>query len=385
MPINPFNPYFPAHDDLFANRRKEQELFQRALTASTQSSLPGAWNLAVVGPWGIGKTSLLRRFAWAAQMNDPPVGVVSMTATTATDGFDGFARSLLWRIQRDLTANPRLNEGVRNELAKWEPKVNLGPISVSRRASKELSAESGVDLLYAELSRLWNQHITGRLAAVLIFIDDANNLLEVDAKALLSLRAVFQDLQGHRMTYPLIITGPEDMFEATRDVSEPVTRFFERLPIGPFSRQDTDEAIVEPLKAVNHPLRVLPSAIDAVYARTLGHPYFASFSMRELVNAADILSLSKIDGQFVESHWSLVAERMGEEKFAAEWNQATDGEREVLGFVAQNLPMSQGKRSASALASRLVNKGLLVKRGRGQYALYHPLFAEYVRIHKVDR
>jgi hypothetical protein len=59
--------------------------------------------------------------------------------------------------------------------------------------------ETGIDLLYAELSRLWLQYISDRLAAVLIFIDDANNLLAVDEKALLSIRALFQDLQGHKM------------------------------------------------------------------------------------------------------------------------------------------------------------------------------------------
>lgn len=127
MPINPFNPYFPAHDELFANRRKEQDLFQRVLVASTQSSLPGAWNLALVGPWGIGKTSLLRRFAWMAQVNDSPVGVVTMTATTATYGFDGFARSLLWRIHRDLSAQPRLSERLQFALRQWEPQIRLGP------------------------------------------------------------------------------------------------------------------------------------------------------------------------------------------------------------------------------------------------------------------
>lgn len=181
------------------------------------------------------------------------------------------------------------------------------------------------------------------------------------------------------MVYPLIITGPEDMFEATRDASEPVMRFFERLPVGPFTRQDTQEAILEPLRAVHYPLHILPSATDAIYERTLGHPYFVSFAMRELIDSIAIQTLSVMDDYFVESHWHEVAERLGEEKFAAEWNQATDGEREVLESVAQNLPVSHAKRSGAALAARLVNKGLLVKRGRGQYALYHPLFAEYVR------
>lgn len=40
MPINFFNHYFPAYDELFTNRRKEQARFRRALVASSQSPLP---------------------------------------------------------------------------------------------------------------------------------------------------------------------------------------------------------------------------------------------------------------------------------------------------------------------------------------------------------
>lgn len=382
MPINPFNPYFPAHDELFANRRKEQALFARALATSTQSTLPGAWNLALVGPWGIGKTSLLRRFAWMSQIHDPPVAVVTLTATTATGTFDGFVRSLLSRIYHDLSAQPRLSERLRSELQQWEPRIHLGPVSLARHPnSSDPGVATGIDLLYTELSRLWKQHVSDRLAAICLFIDDASNLLTVDKNALLSLRAVFQDLQGQKMVYPLIITGPENMFEATRDSSEPVTRFFERLPIGPFTRHDTEEAIMEPLAAVHYPVIIEPSAIDTVYDRTLGHPYFVAFTMRELIDAAALASATRIDGTFVVHQWPIVAERFGEEKFAAEWNQATDSERDVLVAIAHGNTVSQGNRSGATLALRLVNKGLLTKHGRGQYRLYHPLFQEYVLHH----
>ncbi len=168
------------------------------------------------------------------------------------------------------------------------------------------------------------------------------------------------------------------MFEATRDVSEPMTRFFERVPVGPFTRSDTAEAIREPLRSIHYPLNIGESAIDRIYDQTLGHPYFVSFVMRELVDLAAAQNLMVMDEAFVDMHWLAITERLGEEKFAAEWHQATDGEREVLELVAQNLPVSHAKRSGTALAARLVSKGLLSKQGRGQYILYHPLFADYV-------
>lgn len=301
-----------------------------------------------------------------------------MTATTASRGFDGFARSLLLRIRQDLSTQPRLNERVQRELGQWESQVRLGPVSITRRRSDVGQSEAGIDALYTELSRLWTHYVSGQLVAVLIFIDDANNLLATDPHALLSLRALFQDLQGHKMVYPLVISGPENMFEATRDASEPVTRFFERLPIGPFTRQDTEEAVVEPLKAVHYPIIVESSAIDMLYARTLGHPYFVAFAMRELIDTAALQNTTVLDDRVVTQAWSTVAERLGEEKFAAEWNQATEAERDVLQSIARAEPISRAKRSGATLATRLVAKGLVLKQSRGQYTLYHPLFQEYV-------
>jgi hypothetical protein len=314
-----------------------------------------------------------------AQTHDPPAAVVTLTATTATGTFDGFVRSLLSRIHHDLNAQPRLSERLRAELQQWDPRIHLGPVSLGRYQNpSNAEVATGIDLLYTELSRLWNYHVSDRLAAVCLFIDDASNLLTVDKNALLSLRAVFQDLQGQKMVYPLIITDPENMFEATRNASAPVTRFFERLPIGPFTRRDTEEAIIEPLAAVHYPVTIEPSAVDIVYHRTLGHPYFVAFTMRELIDAAALASTTRIDGTFVVHQWSIVAERFSEEKFTAEWNQATDSERDVLVAIARGNAASQGNRSGTTLALRLVSKGLLTKRERGQYRLYHPLFQEYV-------
>lgn len=61
--VNPFNPYFPADAMIFANRSREQEFFIQDLRQGLHPQGPGPWNVALLGPWGIGKTSLLRRFA----------------------------------------------------------------------------------------------------------------------------------------------------------------------------------------------------------------------------------------------------------------------------------------------------------------------------------
>lgn len=135
---------------------------------------------------------------------------------------------------------------------------------------------------------------------------------------------------------------------------------------------------MEPLNAVRYPIIVEPSAIDALYARTLGHPYFVAFAMREFIDVAALQDTEVLDNRAVTQSWPIVADRLGEEKFAAEWNQATEAERNVLQAIAKGEPVSRVGRNGGTFAARLVAKGLLIKQSRGQYALYHPLLREYV-------
>ncbi len=376
-PINPFNPYFPAQEALFANRRREQSLFRRGLDATVAPGSPGPWNVAVVGPWGIGKTSLLRRFAGMARTAAPTVGVVSLTVTSSLRSFDGFVAFLLDRTREQLRGQTRWSEPVQRELARWEPAVHLGPLSAARRSDPP---SLGAATLYSELRRLWRSHAAHNLAAVAFFLDDIHNLLAVDPGLLLTIRAIFQDLQGDGAVFPLVVTGSEDMFEAARDVAEPVTRFFERVPLGPFSVEDTAAAVRDPLEAVHHDLRVEEDAVPWIWERAGGYPYFVAFIMREAVDVAVDGGYGRIDGRLLEREWPAIARQMAVEKFSVEWNSATAAEKDALRAVVSGAPLADAVgRSGAALASRLVRKGLLVRLGRGAYSAYHPLFAEYVR------
>ena len=76
------------------------------------------------------------------------------------------------------------------------------------------------------------------------------------------LRAVFQDLHMYQARYALVVTGPEDLFSQARDISEPVTRFFEHLALTTFLLPDMHEAVREPILAVRAPLIVEDDATN---------------------------------------------------------------------------------------------------------------------------
>lgn len=144
MAVNPFNPYFPAQAELFANRRKEQAVFWRGLQASTAPKSPGPWNIAVLGPWGIGETSLLRRFVATAKRHSPAVGVVSLSVTSSFKDFDGLAALLLQRTKEELSTYTGWSEKLREAVSGWEPTIAVGPVSASRKNSSGFISGAGL-------------------------------------------------------------------------------------------------------------------------------------------------------------------------------------------------------------------------------------------------
>ncbi|MGQ9533388.1 MAG: AAA family ATPase [Desulfotomaculales bacterium] len=377
MEVNPFNPYFPAPDHLFANRSREQEFFGRGLVSGLAARGGGPWNIALVGPWGIGKTSLLRRFlriVREAEVEGRGVPAVWLSASGAYGSFGEFARALMHRLA---DAAPRGRFA--RELERWEVQaLRLGMVTVRRK--EEPSVEPAAEFLYRGMLALW-EDLAGEHAGLAVFIDDVQALLEVHPRALLALRSVFQDLQGEGARYPLVVSGPDALFGAVREAAEPVTRFFERMPVEPFSPEETAEAVRHPLRAAGSRLEADDEFAARVYAKTLGHPYFVAFVMRDVVEAALHTGTSRLTADLFDRTWPVVIGHLEVEKFEEEWRAASPAERTVLRALARDpdRPLVQAVGRQRAALPRLVEKGLVRRRARGVYELYHPLFAEYIR------
>lgn len=378
--VNPFNPYFPAAPPLFANRRRELGFYREGLAQGLHPRGPGPWNVALLGPWGIGKTSLLRQFALLTNDATPPALSVVVTITSGMKGLEGLTADLLSRIGAALSGHLEWPDVLRRELNRWQPAIQMGPLRASRTSQDP--AVSGGSLLFRELDRLWREYLVGRVGGVVILLDDAQQLLAHDPSALLTLRAVFQDLQGTGARYPLVITGPDTLFQAVQDLSEPVTRFFERMALGPFSLEDTAEAVRGPLEVAQVPLDLDAEAVSALWHVTTGHPFFTSFAMRDIVRReADPSHRRQLSASHIRAAWPDIAAHLAEERFAAEWGGCTPAERDLLKSLAtsNSSSVSFGERSRGTLLARLVKKGLVHRKARGVYSLYHPLFASFVQ------
>lgn len=307
-----------------------------------------------------------------------PALAVALRVTSAMD-VGRLTAELLVRLYEEVQTRLTWATRLREELRRWQPEITLGPVRASRRTP--LRQEAHPDL-YRELRRLWHDHLAEHVAGVVILLDDVHQLLVHDATALLTLRGAFQDLQGAGARYPLVVTGPDGLLESVRDASEPVTRFFERMLLGPFSLEDTREAVRAPLRAVGSTLEVEESAVEVVWRLTEGHPFFVTFVMRDLVHQATAQRTRRISASDVEAFWPMIAEHLAAERFSVDWQSATPAEREVLVTLARgedDAPITRAVgRSGTALLVRLLRKGLVVRSGRGEYRLYHPLFQGFV-------
>lgn len=378
MRINPFNPYFPAQDHLFANRTREQEFFRRGLVSGLAVLGGGPWNIALLGPWGIGKTSLMRRFLRIARdesIDKRSVLALMFSATSTYASFDEFSRAFVRRVA-DILPKSKLAR----EIEKWElDRVKLSAISAKRKEDPPI--EGAVELLYRSLISLWKNDIENNYAGMVIFIDDVHNLLEIHPKSLLALRTLFQDLQGEGARYPLVVTGPDTLFGAVREAAEPVTRFFERMPVQPFTLPDTAEVASYPLRAINSKLTIKDEFIDSLYAKTHGHPYFVSFVMRDMVESAYKMELDELTPELFGDMWPEVISHLELEKFEEEWRACSPAERKILSVLVKHpdAPVTQTFGKQRPLLNRLMEKGLVRRKERGLYELYHPLFAEFIR------
>ncbi|MDA8333401.1 MAG: hypothetical protein M0Z41_00160 [Peptococcaceae bacterium] len=245
------------------------------------------------------------------------------------------------------------SETVRTELERWSVQVAVPGISMKRERRLDPAGKS-----------------------LVLVLDDVNLLQDIDPQALMTLRAIFQELQMYHTRYGLVVTGPLGLFGEVRETAEPVTRFFEHLVLNAFDRKDTTDAVREPLVEVGAPFQVADDAVEWVYGQTKCHPYFLAFLMRDIVEETVKHGWPVIDAEVCIKCWSRIANHLETDKFNAELIAATPAEQELLLALAHGKEIQGNKR---ALFSRLMHTNLLVRTARGQYEVYHPLFAAFLR------
>ncbi len=382
---NPFSPQHPATPEYFADRSDTLDYFRRNVLGFAKLKKAKPINYAVLGEWGVGKTSLLQKFQdtlineLSGRLNAFSSFLV-LTPEYCAD-LSRFFQVLLQQIKDDHVSTSKVRSKIRSELKKWKFSIGIAGAEITAERTPEVSAPN----FTRDLEKLWRGTLApSGVDAAFIFLDDIHHFLPSQPGALDTLRNVFQSLAIRGCKYSLIISGPKILFTYAADTAEPFTRFFYPFYIQNLSLAGTRELIELPIKLSDIKLRIEDEVFEQVHRMTTGHPYFVVYTMFELLNnlRAD---QSTVTRKIFDSIWPKIVESLEVGKFKSDFESASEKEKEVLLGVAQlskdtAAPSDvKGVKGSPVLFRRLERKGIFVKTERAKYRIYHPLFREFLK------
>ena len=367
---------FPAGADAFIGRRLQIDIFRQALQQGSQTGRTESF--AVLGDWGIGKSSLLLRFA--ALCSQPPFAMLPVFLSVVSDIPDylRLAEALLDKFADALLAVPNMQARLRGKLSDWRFKrVNFGRVGLEGESS-HLFLSSGSSILRHMLTEARDHFLPpAGLKGAMFFLDDLQNIISISEEDLaLMIRDQFQWFGVEGMNYSVCFSAKPDYFAGTKGLADPAVRFYTKLYLEPFTFEETLEYA---LAVLGLPLDISQRVAAWLHEKTLGHAYFLACICEYL-----IATEKQIEPHKLETNWPAILDQLGREKFCSDVSQLSAKELELIHRFAR---LDEGEVSAKQFSgkfqreyfTRLVEKALLIRTGRGRYKLYHPLFREFLR------
>lgn len=373
-----FEPNLPIRPAFFVGREEEIRRFRMNAEAGLYSGRTAS--SAILGEWGIGKSSLLLKFLSILQQEYRDSIGVDMTISEGLANFYMFAQSLLDSFYLRLSKGSNLTKKARDEIHKWRvSKVEIFGVSAERDRKYYLT--SGVSLLQHNLQEIWEDFLVpSKIKQVIFFLDDLHLMPEGGHETLLSLRGLFQSLAVSGFNYSLVFTAPSGYFGRVRELAEPAVRFFEKLYLSEFRYKEVETLFTKDLKLAKIDMKISTEVIKRIYNLSQGHPYFVSFIGRCLLRLVEKENITIKD---FEKNWPQIFHIISEEKFREDTSGINGRQLQLLIDMAmldkEEVSSSDLPDYAGAYFTRASKRNLLIKLKRGEYKLYHPLFKEYLK------
>lgn len=373
---NPFNFGDIALDEGFTDRERD--------LAELEADIRNGQNVVVFAPRRHGKSSLIWRAAQdliardealVAQVDLMRVATKEQLASKLSQAiYDGIATPLL--RARDRAA--RIFESLR-----VRPVVTVEPMTGNFSFSFAAGHEAGdIDATLERLFELPAELATERKKRVAVVFDEFQEVIALDPRLPALMRAVFQT-QPH-VAHVYLGSKRSMMQSLFNDVNEPFWRSARQMELGPIPAPEFRRFIRQRFESTGK--RIDERFADALLAVTGCHPY----GTQELCYAVWEETELEVTDAAVEGALDRVL-RAENAHFTYVWDTIPRTQRLVLQALAAQpagRPLSDEYRSRHGLPAassvqraigQLVDAELVVRHGRGSYAIFEPFLAEWVR------
>ena len=387
---NPFTPSSGVAPKAFVNREEQVAAFQEVLDNAVDYGR--CEHFLVVGPWGSGKTVLLNEFKSIAQKRG--VQAVVASAAKMSKG-DREADAVKYFVQ-DLTKGLPVEVGKLRMFYELMEQMGVDVLGFGVNFTKKSKEISSTSLFDETFRRLW-MDFEDSADALLIMIDDVQNWDAVSS-IFTNLKNVLSNeriVKGTRLVVGLSCTPEEWSQFMLRD--HPIGRYFvPRMNLGNFTREDTFSLIDTLIEDTS--INFNKNVKMKVYDYTRGHLY-------ETHLLCKMLYKNQFQGRVTDKVWEASLNQtlsaLGELVFGSFYDRASDMEKQLLyhlctkndvveftDFLTELNEKGVGLDKGNAIKhlTRLVDKNLVEKPGRGKYFISDKLFREYVlKISKTER
>ena len=342
-------------------------------------------SLLLIGLRGVGKTVLLKHLAEDARRNG--VVAVVIEVRNAESDFEELAlrvKEALCTIDFASSVKSSVNHAfsvLRNFVKTFS--LNIGDFGISLETAQGIATSGKMELDLSEMLLACARAAKESGKAMGLYVDELQNFqIEAMRGIIVALHFAAQE------SLPLYLVGSglpsiRSLVGKSKTYAE---RMFNYSDIGALCRDDVDLAITMPMN--NNGLDIAPDAIDEVFARTRGYPYFLQEYGYQLWNAAEGSPISADD---VRRTAPVVQDRLDSNFFAVRFERISCREKEFLRAMAefpQNVAIQTSEvarrlgRDLSTLSpvrASLIRKGMIYSPEYGGIAYTVPMFADYMK------